>query len=202
MGKREKAVSTDPVGRSYRLGMSTTGLSDRVTLRALRAADEASALAAHAELADEDFDFLLHYDGTVFADYLATLKRMRFGQGLSPRQVPATFLAAFSDGDLVGRVSIRHALSEQLLRLGGHIGYAVRPQFRRQGFATAILRQSLGVALEMGIERALVTCDDSNAGSIATIERCGGVLDHSEQTLVQHKLRYWIPTSTPREGPR
>ena len=144
---------------------------DRLILRPLRAADEAAALAAQAELADEDFDFLMHLDGTVFADYLATLERMRLGQGLSPTQVPETFLAAFVDDDLVGRASIRHALSEQLLRVGGHIGYAVRPQFRRRGFATSILRQSLAVAGEMGIERALVTCDDSNIGSIATIER-------------------------------
>jgi len=97
--------------------------------------------------------------------------------------------------------SIRHALSEQLLRVGGHIGYAVRPQFRRRGFATAILRQSLVVAGEMGVERALVTCDDSNVGSIATIERSGGVLDRSEEVLVQNKLHYWIPTTSPGAGP-
>ena len=181
--------------------MSTTGASDRLNLRPLHAADEGEALSAHAELADEDFDFLLHLDGTVFANYLATLDRMRLGQGLSPTQVPETFLAAFVDDDLVGRVSIRHALSEQLLRVGGHIGYSVRPQFRRRSFATAILRQSLVVAGEMGIERALVTCDDSNVGSIATIERCGGVLDRSEEALVQHKLRYWIPTASPGASP-
>ena len=182
--------------------MSIAGASNRLTLRSLSVADETAALAAHAELAVEDFDFLLGPCGTSFAEYLATLEQMRLGQGLSKSQVPATFLAAFVDDDLVGRVSIRHALSEQLLRVGGHIGYAVRPQFRRHGFATAILRHSLKVAGEMGIAPALVTCDDSNVGSIATIERCGGVLDHSEQTLVEHKLRYWIPTATPGVEPQ
>ena len=181
--------------------MSTTRASDPLTLRTLRPADEAAALAAHSELAGEDFDFLLHLESIGFAAYLATLERMRLGQGLSPTQVPETFLAAFVDDDLVGRVSIRHALSEQLLRVGGHIGYAVRPQFRRRGFATAILRQSLVVAGEMGIERALVTCDDSNVGSIATIARCGGVRERSEEALVTHKLRYWIPTASPGAGP-
>ena len=194
-------VGGERAERSYRLGMATTGALDRVRLRLLRAADKAAALAAHAELADEDFEFLLHLDGAVFADYLATLDRMRLGQGLSPTQVPETFLAAFVDDDLIGRVSIRHALSEQLLRVGGHIGYAVRPQFRRRGFATAILRQSLAVAGAMRIERALVTCDDSNIGSISTIERCGGVLDRSQEALVQNKLRYWIPTAFPGASP-
>jgi len=108
---------------------------------------------------------------------------------------------AFVDDDLVGRGSFRHALSEQLLRVGGHIGYAVRPQFRRRGFATAILRQSLAVAGEMGIERTLMTGDDSNVGSIATIGRCGGVLDRSEETSTHHKSRYWIPTTSAGAGP-
>jgi predicted acetyltransferase len=184
------------VEQSYRLAMATTGELDCVTLRPLRADDEAAALAAHAELNDEDVDFLVHLDGAAFADYLETLVRMRLGQQLSPTQVPETFLAAFVGNDLVGRVSIRHALSEQLLRVGGHIGYAVRHQFRRRGFATAILRQSLVVAGEIGIERALLTCDESNLASIATIERCGGVRDRSEESLMQRKLRYWIFTDS------
>ena len=182
--------------------MSTAGASDRLTIRALRAADEAEALAADAELADEDFDFLLRSEGASFAEYLVALERIRLGQGLSPGQVPATFLAAFVHDDLVGRVSIRHALSERLALVGGHIGYAVRPKFRQNGFAIAILRQALDLASEMGIELALVTCDDSNIGSIATIERCGGELDHSKHTQGQQKLRYWIPTPTPRKGQR
>jgi predicted acetyltransferase len=79
-------------------------------------------------------------------------------------------------GKLVGRVSIRHELNAYLAELGGHIGYAVRPEFRRRGYATGILRQSLLVAQELGIDQALVTCDDENAGSARVIERCGGVL--------------------------
>lgn len=185
---------------SYRVGMSTVGVSDRLTLRALRAGDEASARAAQAELAGENFDFLMDSGKTSFDEYLAILERMRLGEGLSPGQVSATFLGAFVDEDLVGRVSVRHQLSERLLRVGGHIGYAVRPQFRRLGYATTILPQALVVAREMGIELALVTCDDFNVGSIATIERCGGQPDRSEQHRAGQKLRYWIPTSTPTRG--
>lgn len=34
----------------------------------------------------------------------------------------------------------RHALTPALLREGGHIGYGIRPAYRRQGLGIAILR--------------------------------------------------------------
>jgi len=60
-----------------------------------------------------------------------------------PIHVPSTFLFAFDASRIIGRVSIRHELNEFLLRVGGHIGYVVVPEFRRQGYATAILHQLL-----------------------------------------------------------
>jgi predicted acetyltransferase len=71
--------------------------------------------------------------------------------------VPATFLVAEAEGQIVGRVSIRHELNACLAEVGGHIGYGVRPGFRRRGYATAIMRQSLAVASSIGLERVLVT---------------------------------------------
>ena len=59
--------------------------------------------------------------------------------------------------------------------MGGHIGYVVVPEFRRQG--TEILRQALHIAHEqLELVRVLVTCDDDNVGSIRTIDKNAGVL--------------------------
>ena len=65
------------------------------------------------------------------------------------------------------------------------------PQFRRRGYATEILRQSLVVARAAGVDRVLVTCDDDNLGSIAVIERCGGRLD-PYWPGDPNTRRYWI----------
>ena len=111
--------------------------------------------------------------------YLQVLAEHARGENLPPNHVPSTFLFAFAASRIVGRVSIRHELNEFLMRVGGHIGYAVVPEFRRQGYATAMLRLSLQIARDtLGIERVLVTCDDDNVGSIRTIEKNGGVLEN------------------------
>jgi predicted acetyltransferase len=112
-------------------------------------------------------------------DYLGVLEKQRRGVDLPADRVPATFLLAEVDGQVVGRVSIRHALNAYPAELGGHIGYAVRPGFRRRGYGTAILRKSLVVASLTGLQRVLVTCDGDNEGSARVIANCGGVLEKS-----------------------
>jgi predicted acetyltransferase len=165
----------------------------RLGLRAPRPDDEAEARTAHAELAASGFDFLLAEEGIPWEQYLSGVDRERRGIGLAEGRVPATMLFAVADDLIVGRVHIRHALTPALLRVGGHIGYAVRPAWRGRGFATEMLRQGLAVLRDLGVTRALVTCDDDNVGSIRTIERNGGVL---EEVFAPPggalKRRYWI----------
>jgi predicted acetyltransferase len=53
-----------------------------------------------------------------------------------------------------------------------------------------MLVQSLTWARGLGIESALVTCDDDNVGSIRVIEGAGGVLEDVRGV----KRRYWVST--------
>jgi predicted acetyltransferase len=166
----------------------------KLRLRPFTIADEPIARAAQAELAHDDFPFMLGWEpDEPWEAYLERLEKRRRGVDVAPDKVPATFLAAVVDGDIVGRVSIRHELNDFLLNVGGHIGYAVRPDYRRRGFATEILRQSLIIARSEGIDDVLVTCDDDNLASAAIIERLGGVMeDIRDDPEGPPKRRYWI----------
>ncbi|WP_328991681.1 GNAT family N-acetyltransferase [Kribbella sp. NBC_01245] len=109
-----------------------------------------------------------------------------------PHLVPMTSLWFVEGDEWLGRLSIRHELTPQLHELGGHIGYVVRPSARRQGYATQMLEQSLPFAAKLGIDPALVTCDEDNDASRKVIEACGGEFEDNRHG----KLRYWVPTRT------
>ncbi|MGZ4600581.1 MAG: GNAT family N-acetyltransferase [Oryzihumus sp.] len=104
--------------------------------------------------------------------------------------VPDTVLWVVDGEQMLGRVSIRHSLTPFLLEVGGHIGYAVRPSARRRGHASAALRLALAVAHDLGIDPALLTCDEDNTASRLVIERAGGRLDD----VRAGKRRYWLAT--------
>lgn len=92
------------------------------------------------------------------------------------------------DQVVIGFLQLRHTLNDHLLKEGGHIGYSIRPTYRRRGHATRALGLALDRARELGLRRVLVTCDDDNLPSTKTIESQGGVLED----VRDDKRRYWI----------
>jgi predicted acetyltransferase len=161
-------------------------------LRLPQVSDEAEVLAAQEELAAEGFVFAFLQQGQSFGEFVQMVEDSRRGRLLDNGWVESTWLLADVDGDVVGRSSIRFELNDSLLIEGGHIGYAVRPNYRRRGHASEILRQSLVVARSGGVDRVLVTCDDSNLGSRRVIEANGGVLENIAEVSGVALRRYWI----------
>jgi predicted acetyltransferase len=146
--------------------------------------DEAACVAAHREFVaeagspDAAFPFLLFWTPDVaWPDYLGLLHGLRAGSAVPEGLVRSSFLLAEDGGELVGRVSLRFELNERLAAEGGHIGYGVRPAFRRRGYATEILRQGLALLRAADVAPVLVVCNDDNAGSATVIERGRGVLE-------------------------
>jgi predicted acetyltransferase len=142
--------------------------------------------------------FLLHgFDGesTAFSYYIATLTQYSEGRDLPEGMVQDTFLVAEVGGEIVGRISIRHALNDFLFNYGGHIGYMVRPAFRKNGYASEMLRQALLLAKDIGLVKVLITCNEDNLGSIKVIEKHGGVLEDKVDEDGRLLRRYWIDNS-------
>ncbi|AAK80441.1 putative acetyltransferase [Clostridium acetobutylicum] len=108
--------------------------------------------------------------------------------------VPAHMYLAVREADdkLVGMINIRHTLNEYLYNYGGHIGYSVKRDERRKGYAKEMLKMALKECKKLKISKVLVTCDSNNIASAKTIKSCGGILEN--EILDGDKLvqRYWI----------
>ena len=118
------------------------------------------------------------------------------GLNLPAGYVPASTYWLIEGKEVVAFGSIRHRLTEDLLRFGGHIGYAVRPSKHNQGYGTENLRLLLIEAKKLGIDRALITCNEDNIGSARVIEKNGGVYQDTIGNFIEGEYimtkRYWV----------
>ena len=62
-----------------------------------------------------------------FSVYIESVLLQAKGQNLPEGYVPQTTYWLIDNGEFIGRSSIRHTLTEHLLKEGGHIGYDIRP---------------------------------------------------------------------------
>ena len=106
--------------------------------------------------------------------------------------VPATlYYLVDREGHVAGALDLRHYLNDGLY-YGGHIGYGMSLPYRGRGWAPLMLALGLEKAKALGIDRALVTCNDDNLPSAGTIEACGGVLENVVLEEGKPLRRYWI----------
>jgi predicted acetyltransferase len=171
----------------------------------------ASFLAAleeyHAEGRHLELPAALFADPAEFARYVAALRagvarpgepdRYLRSVGATPGSqegdyVPQTTLWWVRDDEYLGRVNIRHRLTEELRREGGHIGYEVRPSARCRGHATAMLAAALPFAAALGIRVAHLDCEVGNTASRRVIEKNGGRLEREERG----NLYFLVPTGS------
>lgn len=123
-----------------------------------------------------------------FRPFLFQSIKTSMGIGLEPGYVPQTLFWLMVDGWPVGYGKLRIYLNEKLRKIGGHIGYCIRPAERQKGYGTILLREILKKAEEANIPKALVTCLDNNIGSRSVIENNGGKLADIEDG----ECHYWI----------
>ncbi len=136
--------------------------------------------------------WVLKIDYTDFETMVTYFKNQSEGIQLKEGWVPSSTYWSIVDDKIVGVINIRHYLTPQLQRIGGHIGYGIRPSERRKGYGTEMLKQALKKAKEIGIMKALITCDQDNIGSIGVIENNGGILESEGEENGVSIFRYLI----------
>lgn len=142
---------------------------------------------------EEMVPFVLKFDTTDFHAMIRKLEDYSKGIGLESGFVEhSTYWLVREDNKVLGTVNIRHRLNENLLKVGGNIGYGIRPSERRKGYAAKMLSLALNITRAMGMERALVTCDEDNIGSERTILKNGGVFESSVEEDGKAVKRFWI----------
>lgn len=87
------------------------------------------------------------------------------GKNLPAGYVRENFYLCYDGDDMVGVFNLKFELTEFLLNFGGHIGYAVKPSRRNNGYASQMLAQGLDIARELGFVRVLCVCDEDNIAS-------------------------------------
>lgn len=103
-----------------------------LVLRHLEASDEDAFFKGMEKWKGEDplwYSFAWK-EGMTYPAMLEILKKEFLGLNLEEGRVLHSMLYGFVDGEIVGRLSVGHRLNENLLRRGGHIGYALMASLR------------------------------------------------------------------------
>lgn len=103
-----------------------------------------------------------------------------------------TLFLVEDNGYILGAVNLRYAMTEDLLRYGGHISFGIRPEERKKGYGFIIVKLALNRLRINGILKALVTVKRSNKAAKNTIKKIGGTLENAYEENGQVIDRYWI----------
>lgn len=164
-------------------------------LRELTPQDETAFFNGLKEWQGEDLTWysFAYKPGMKYGDMLEILRKEKAGIDLQPDRVPHTMLYAFVHGEIIGRVSVRHTLNNHLLKRGGHIGYSVAPRFRKNHYASEMVKQAIPYLRSLGLKKILITCSDTNIPSWKIIEKMGAVLENKiTDENGELTRRYWL----------
>ena len=112
-------------------------------------------------------------------DYEGWLKYREECKNIEPSEklVPAgEYFLVDETNRIIGMSNIRFCLNENLKKVGGHIGYPIRPSERGKGYNKINLYLALKVCKEKEIKDAILTADENNFASWKTMEALGGEL--------------------------
>ena len=107
------------------------------------------------------------------------LRRMNdYSEGKGNDGLKEMFYWLFDKDKIVGSGSIRlnPKIDKTTETYAGHIFYQIVPTYRKQGYGTIICHLLLQEMKKLAFNEAIITCYDTNIGSINIIENNGGEL--------------------------
>lgn len=155
-----------------------------------------SYIEAIEEYKLNDIDTYDFFDVSKY-DIFEKMENYETGKNLPEGYVKATYFWMVEGDEFIGEISIRHSLTDSLLRYGGNIGYGIRYSHWNKGIGTIMLSKALVYAKDvLGLSKVLITCNDNNYGSARVIEKNGGILQDKIENIIDGvdiiSRRYWI----------
>ena len=98
-------------------------------------------------------------------EYLKKLADGAVGKNLTPGHVPGTRFWLLDDDEFVGSFEVRHALTPNLERVGGHVAANIAPKYRGKYSSFIGIKMCIDEARKLGLKRVLMTYDASNKAS-------------------------------------
>lgn len=103
-----------------------------------------------------------------------------------------TLFLVENNGYILGAINLRYAMTEDLLKFGGHMSFGIRPEERKKGYAFIMIKLALNILRTNGITKALVTITRDNKAAQRTIRKIGGKLENAYELQGNVIDRYWI----------
>lgn len=128
-----------------------------------------------------------------FSAFLAKCQQNEVDTG-NPDWATSTNFYYFLDGEIVARIGCRWELKGELARVGGHIGYVTRTDYRGRGIMAELVTFALNEYAKRGIEEVLITAREDNVASRRTIEHFESRLDGYADDKGHCYARYWVKT--------
>ena len=129
-----------------------------------------------------------------FKEFLKEIENKK--QGIGNDGIKEIFYWFMEEGKIIGSGSIRlnPEIDEYTEKVCGHLFYQIIPSKRGKGYGTILCHLLLEEMRKLGFKEALISCFDTNIGSIKIIENNGGEFieyytDENEQNPNYRKNR-------------
>lgn len=143
-------------------------------------------------------DYIKEIDNIDNFNYEEWLKKLIFSSKQTETidgRVPRTVYFLTDGKTIYAQISIRYTLDDpKLSKFGGHIGYNVRPKYRKMGYGTKMLQLCLEKCKDIGLKSIMISCIKDNIASAKIIEKNGGIFEkeiYDAEEDATFKI-YWI----------